>query len=167
MRVIMLSDERIRQIAESVSGTRYTAVEEIMTGIRAALAEAAQAEPEEKLDFEKLESLGWQIAICAMCGTHASAIKPAQSVPVVERNQCDGCNRGLQVCDDGLHREPSGHPVMACTRNKYTRSIPATELERLRKDAERYRWLRDGEKSAGTGMTDEAIDAHITKERQS
>jgi len=55
-------------------------------------------------------------------------------VPVMERNQCDGCNRGLQVCDDGLHREPSGHPVMACTRNKYTRSIPATELERLRKD---------------------------------
>ena len=45
--------------------------------------QAAQAEPEEKLDFEKLESLGWQIAICAMCGTHASAIKPAQSVAVV------------------------------------------------------------------------------------
>ena len=31
--------------------------------------------PEEKLDFEKLEALGWQIAVCAMCGTHASAIK--------------------------------------------------------------------------------------------
>lgn len=57
------------------------------------------------------------------------------AVPVVERNQCDGCNRGLQVCDDGLHREPSGHPVMACTRNKYTRSIPATELASLREKA--------------------------------
>ncbi len=43
----------------------------------------------------------------------------------------------------------------------------SAELERLRKDAARYRWLRDGEKSAGTGMTDEAIDAHIAKERQS
>jgi len=28
-------------------------------------------------DLEKLESLGWQIAVCQMCGTHASAIKPA------------------------------------------------------------------------------------------
>lgn len=63
----------------------------------------------------------------------ASAQSPA--VPVVERNQCDGCNRGLQVCDDGLHREPSGHPVMACTRNKYTHSIPATELASLREKA--------------------------------
>jgi len=112
----MLSDERIRQIAEDIycsEGTRA----EIEHSIRAALAEAAQ------------------------------------SVPVMERNQCDGCNRGLQVCDDGLHREPSGHPVMACTRNKYTHSIPATELaslrekaamvDELRKDAERYRWLRD------------------------
>lgn len=120
MRVIMLSDERIRQIAEDIycsEGTRA----EIEHSIRAALAEAAQ------------------------------------SVPVVERNQCDGCNRGLQVCDDGLHREPSGHPVMACTRNKYTRSIPATELERLRKDAERYRWLRDGEKSALTNCSKPAL----------
>ena len=102
MRVIMLSDERIRQIAEDIycsEGTRA----EIEHSIRAALAEDAQS--------------------------------PA--VPVVERNQCDGCNRGLQVCDDGLHREPSGHPVMACTRNKYTHSIPAAELERMRKDAER------------------------------
>ena len=64
---------------------------------------------------------------------HEAAQVPA--VPVVERNQCDGCNRGLQVCDDGLHREPSGHPVMACTRNKYTRSIPATELASLREKA--------------------------------
>lgn len=81
------------------------------------------------------------------------------AVPVVERNQCDGCNRGLQVCDDGLHREPSGHPVMACTRNKYTHSIPATELaslrekaamvDELRKDAERYRWLREQSWDAG------------------
>ncbi len=97
MRVIMLSDERIRQIAEDIycsEGTRA----EIEYSIRAALAEAAQ-------------------------------------VPVVERNQCDGCNRGLQVCDDGLHREPSGHPVMACTRNKYTHSIPATELASLREKA--------------------------------
>jgi len=94
----MLSDERIRQIAEDIycsEGTRA----EIEHSIRAALAEAAQA------------------------------------VPVVERNQCDGCNRGLQVCDDGLHREPSGHPVMACTRNKYTHSIPATELASLREKA--------------------------------
>lgn len=68
----------------------------------------------------------------------ARFLQAAQSVPVVERNQCDGCNRGLQVCDDGLHREPSGHPVMACTRNKYTHSIPATELDALRKDAERW-----------------------------
>ena len=78
----MLSDERIRQIAEDIycsEGTRA----EIEHSIRAALAEAAQSEPEEKPDFEKLESLGWQIAICAMCGTHASAIKPVQSVPVV------------------------------------------------------------------------------------
>jgi hypothetical protein len=48
MRVIMLSDERIRQIAEDIycsEGTRA----EIEHSIRAALAEAAQAEPEEKL----------------------------------------------------------------------------------------------------------------------
>jgi len=95
----MLSDERIRQIAEDIYCSEGTHAE-IEHSIRAALAEAAQ------------------------------------SVPVVERNQCDGCNRGLQVCDDGLHREPSGHPVMACTRNKYTRSIPATELDALRKDAD-------------------------------
>ena len=72
------------------------------------------------------------------CGCNENmwkAWQAAQSVPVVERNQCDGCNRGLQVCDDGLHREPSGHPVMACTRNKYTRSIPATELASLREKA--------------------------------
>ncbi len=140
----MLSDERIRQIAEShiwrlrnIDGLVIRTDAELACddSIRAALAEAAQSEPEEKPDFEKLESLGWQIAICAMCGTHASAIKPVQSVPVVERNQCDGCNRGLQVCDDGLHREPSGHPVMACTRNKYTHSIPATELASLREKA--------------------------------
>jgi len=47
-----------------------------------------------------------------------------------------------------------------------TTCITQAELDALRKDAERYRWLRDGEKSAGTGMTDEAIDAHIAKERQ-
>lgn len=118
----------------------------------------------------------------------ARFLQAAQSVPVVERNQCDGCNRGLQVCDDGLHREPSGHPVMACTRNKYTRSIPAAELatlrenaaeaDELRKDAERYRWLRDGndnKKSAACHIAvncyglewDDAIDAAIAKERQS
>jgi hypothetical protein len=139
----MLSDERIRQIAESVSGTRYTAVEEIMTGIRAALAEAAQ-------------------------------------VPVVERNQCDGCNRGLQVCDDGLHREPSGHPVMACTRNKYTHSIPATELASLREKAAMVDELQNARISELEFVIEEIIrinhydfrgheiaHAAITKERQS
>jgi hypothetical protein len=101
MRVIMLSDERIRQIAAETVATEdwYNfPADAAAHSIRAALAEAAQ-------------------------------------VPVVERNQCDGCNRGLQVCDDGLHREPSGHPVMACTRNKYTHSIPATELASLREKA--------------------------------
>jgi len=133
----MLSDERIRQIAEDIycsEGTRA----EIEHSIRAALAEAAQS--------------------------------PA--VPVVERNQCDGCNRGLQVCDDGLHREPSGHPVMACTRNKYTHSIPATELERLRKDAfmweARYKTLAVLFASVAPTVDeiDDSIDAAM-QERQS
>jgi hypothetical protein len=49
----------------------------------------SESVPEEKPDFEKLESLGWQIAVCAMCGTHASAIKPVQSVPVGMRVSVD------------------------------------------------------------------------------
>jgi len=58
------------------------------------------------------------------------AAQAEQSVPVVERNQCDGCDRGLQVCDDGLHRAPSGHPVMVCTRNKYTHPIQPKKEEK-------------------------------------
>lgn len=34
------------------------------------------------------------------------------------RNQCDGCARGLPVTD-GLHRDKSGLPVMACTKDRY------------------------------------------------
>jgi hypothetical protein len=139
----MLSDERIRQIAEDIyysEGTRA----EIEHSIRAALAEAAQ------------------------------------SVPVVERNQCDGCNRGLQVCDDGLHREPSGHPVMACTRNKYTHSIPATELASLREKAAMVDELQNARISELEFVIEEIIrinhydfrgheiaHAAIAKERQS
>jgi hypothetical protein len=101
-------------------------------------------------------------------------------VPVVERNQCDGCNRGLQVCDDGLHREPSGHPVMACTRNKYTRSIPATELASLREKAAMVDELQNARISELEFVIEEIIrinhydfrgheiaHAAIAKERQS
>ena len=94
---------------------------------------AAQAEPEEKLDFEKLESLGWQIAICAMCGTHAAAIKPAQSVPVlgppvawVNINKHGDITRTVSRrdnwCTTPVYRKPKT-------------SIQAAELERLRKAA--------------------------------
>lgn len=40
------------------------------------------------------------------------------------------------------------------------------ELDALRKDAARYRWLRDNEASAGTGMTDAEIDAAIAGEKK-
>lgn len=80
---------------------------------------AAQAEPEEKIDFEKLESLGWQIAICAMCGTHAAAIKPAQSVPVeVFDSHCNYasfagrvCNKCGRIHDGGKSVAVVGEPV--------------------------------------------------------
>lgn len=103
----MLSDERIRQIAEEECHDNVVPAWAV-AAIHVAIAEAAQ-------------------------------------VPVVERNQCDGCNRGLQVCDDGLHREPSGHPVMACTRNKYTHSVTAAELERLRRMETSHYWLTVGD----------------------
>mgnify|MGYP001767583709 CR=1 FL=1 len=93
------------------------------------------------------------------------AWQAAKSVPVVERNQCDGCNRGLQVCDDGLHREPSGHPVMACTRNKYTHSITAAELERLRK-CEALLKEAYGYTTAASDLLPERIKAAIAGEKK-
>lgn len=40
-------------------------------------------------------------------------------------NQCDGCRRGLEVRQNGVHYDapfPKGAAVMACTRDRYTRS---------------------------------------------
>ncbi len=135
----MLSDERIRQIAESVKGTAYTRVDEIAAGIRAALAEAVQSVP------VMGEPVGWVNEYC---------------IDEWEHSQKDNWSGARLTA-----KEVPGSTVPLF--RKPTHSIPAAELDALRKDAERYRWLRDGEKSAGTGMTDEAIDAHIAKERQS
>lgn len=155
----MLSDERIIEIMNDAYGFGPDGIEDALSDLTAG-------------DMDAVQSMNG-IRACIRAALAEAAQSPA--VPVVERNQCDGCNRGLQVCDDGLHREPSGHPVMACTRNKYTRSIPATELERLRKEAERYQWLRmQGAQSDKVDKVhyfgpklDEAIDAAIAKERQS
>jgi hypothetical protein len=61
---------------------------------------------------------------------------PAQDVPV---NQCDGCQAGATLDDNGVHRAPSGHAMMVCQSHRYP--VPAQDVAR---DAERYRWLRDG-----------------------
>lgn len=50
-------------------------------------------------------------------------------------NQCDGCCRGLLLDDYGMHRADSGHPVMACQRDRYAQpasdSIPRARLDEL------------------------------------
>lgn len=116
----------------------------IADDVDARFLKAAQSEPEEKPDFEKLESLGWQIAICAMCGTHASAIKPVQAVPVV----------GEPVAEAYVYEDVDGDDILGLRLLKEdypmqhgeklyiepTTSITRAELDALRKDAGRYRW---------------------------
>ena len=38
-------------------------------------------------------------------------------------NQCDGCIRGLPLNDAGHHADKNGHPVMACTKDRYAAAI--------------------------------------------
>ena len=99
---------------------------------------AAQAEPEEKLDFEKLESLGWQIAICAMCGTHASAIKPAQAVPVMGEpipQDWKGVDGAVAWHLMDRHGEGWAHIGQMMDAWLAANSIPAAELATLRENA--------------------------------
>ena len=73
-------------------------------------------------DLEKLESLGWQIAVCQMCGTHASAIKPAAELATLREQVARFSTLAIANGNIALKREQ--------------------ERDELRKDAERYRWLR-------------------------
>jgi hypothetical protein len=42
-----------------------------------------------------------------------------------ERNQCDGCARGLLPDNRGLHRDPKTDlPIMACTAHLYLAKDP-------------------------------------------
>jgi len=170
--------DEILSLGIQVDKDRIAALESEVARLEAC---AAQAEPEEKIDFEKLESLGWQIAICAMCGTHAAAIKPAQSVPVeVFDSHCNYasfagrvCNKCGRIHDGGLGGMVGGEQVSKAEEK-------AAEADELRKDAERYRWIRDPKSPAdkvilfdrgakGKGVfafiaLDECIDAAIAQE---
>ncbi len=139
----MLSDERIRQIAAETVATEdwYNfPADAAAHGIRAALAEAAQV---------------------PVMGDAVALREFADEVKQLCKDFSDRHNRpymgDVTAAIDGLLAQFVAGQTSHATQ---------AELDALRKDAERYRWLRDGEKSAGTGMTDEAIDAHIAKERQ-
>lgn len=97
-------DGTVRELAKTVEDMRAAQAVPVVGGL---------------FDLEKLESLGWQIAVCQMCGTHASAIKPAAE--------------------------------LATLREK------AAEADDLRKDAERYRWIRDKSHSLETRQYDKGI----------
>ena len=45
------------------------------------------------------------------------ALAPQDSTP--ERNQCDGCARGLPIDEHGIHRG-DGYDVIVCTADRYT-----------------------------------------------
>jgi hypothetical protein len=130
----MLSDERIRQIAEDIyysEGTRA----EIEHSIRAALAEAAQV----------------PVVGDAVAWTSAEWLK--------EDGKLHGMTRPHPSFKLPLYRAP-------------TTSITQAELDALRKDAERYRWLRmKGAHSDAVDKVhmfgpklDRAIDAAIAQE---
>lgn len=64
-----------------------------------------------------------------------------ESTPSAEqRNQCDGCQRGLHV-EDGLHRDRKGHAVMACTADRYMPSHGRNSVEL--EEGYRY-WTHEG-----------------------
>ena len=103
-----------------------------------------------------------------------------QAVPVVGEPVAwmmpDGEIRHSCECTAGSFEVVYGFPLI----HKPTHSIHATELERLREDAERYRWIRDPKSPAdkvilfdrgakGKGVfafiaLDECIDAAIAQE---
>ena len=117
--------------------------------------------------------------------TQRAAWQAEQSVPVVREPMADAAKSiasmivewvQIGIKNGGTWQE--GLPSLIERRLQRcwpTNSIPATELERLRKDAERYRWLRDGndnKKSAACHIAvncyglewDDAIDAAIAQE---
>jgi len=44
----------------------------------------------------------------------------------VERNQCDGCSRGLPIDEHGIHRG-DGYDAIVCTAERYTHTEPSGE----------------------------------------
>lgn len=113
-------------------------------------------------------------AVWEKIGGAWSLYKPVQSVPVlgepvawVNFNKQGDVTRATK-CRDSWCKTP--------VYSKPTTSIPTAEFERLRKDAERYRWLRDGndnKKSAACHIAvncyglewDDAIDAAIAQDK--
>ena len=53
-----------------------------------------------------------------------------QSPPTPPINQCDGCQRGLPLSKHGHHME-DGHPVMACTADRYAAAPGGEPKERV------------------------------------
>ena len=66
------------------------------------------------LEGRKVTSAG-----LALLAKHYKALRAAQQP---ERNQCDGCQSGAILDDEGMHRTSSGRPVMACQAHKYVSS---------------------------------------------
>lgn len=116
----------------------------------------------------------------------ARFLQAAQSVPVVgepvdlfarEKLAIEYCNQRHIVCNDDIRNLAinafcAGHAIPAA--DLATLREKAAEADELRKDAERYRWLRDGndnKKSAACHIAvncyglewDDAIDAAIAQ----
>jgi len=62
--------------------------------------------PLEGIDIAKLESLGWQITLCPVCGMSAAAFKPYQPIAALQsqlaesRKECEGLREALQAMVD-------------------------------------------------------------------
>ena len=107
---------------------------------------AADRERAERLE-EALRDAEKDLVVCQRNARHAEkrderwkgvagAIQPtidkartalSDSAQGGERNQCDGCARGIQVNEDGMHVGPAGFrggDVMACTADRYSTPAP-------------------------------------------
>ena len=136
-------------------------------------------------------------AVWEKIGGAWSLYKPEQSVPVeVFDSRCNYASFAGRVCNkcgrihDDANLSRIGRVGGSPLYGESPASIPAAKLERLRKDAERYRWIRDKSHSLETrqygkgivngpscyhevegirelkyeGALDDAIDAAIAQE---
>ncbi len=145
----MLSDKE-RQVVECFAAER------------AALAEAAQS-PDVLVVGEVVEWQYRRLSPEEFTGQPASLLEWQRVIPYLSQSNEKRLEELLAYRSHGK----ACYEIRALVVQPTT-SITATELQRLRKDAERYRWLRDSPDSPIINIgyaTDKMVDAAIAQEK--